>query len=215
MIQVQTILDRAALLLEDEQQDIWTEAELILWVDDALTTIVNHRPDVYVKRAVVDLKEGTYQELPEDGIILIRLTRNMSTHTSITGLPLDILDDQNPSWRAPVMAPIVEHYVYTDRDPKHFEVFPSVAEGVQIELDYGAAPPSITLATDTIPLGKEYTNILTDWVLYRAWSKDDEAANQSKAMVHFQAFSQALGIKTNTERGIMPNTLHAVGVKAS
>ena len=215
MIQVQTILNRAALLLEDEQQDIWTEAELILWVDDALTTIVNHRPDVYVKRAVVDLKEGTYQDLPEDGIILIRLTRNMSTHTSITGLPLDILDDQHPSWRAPVMAPIVEHYVYTDRDPKHFEVFPSVAEGVQIELDYGAAPPSVTVATDTIPLGKEYTNILTDWVLYRAWSKDDEAANQSKAMVQFQAFSQALGIKTNTESGIMPNTLHAVGVKAS
>lgn len=212
MITVRQVLDRVELLLEDEQHDIWTEAELIVWVDDALTAIINQRPDAYVKRTIVSLKEGTYQDLPEDGMVLIRLTRNMSTHTAITGLPLDMLDDQNPSWRMPVLASVVEHYVYTDRDPKHFEVFPSVAANTLIELDYGAMPPSVTKDTDTIPLGKEYVNIFTDWVLYRAWSKDDEAANLNKATVHFQAFSQGLGIKTQTEKAIMPNSQHAVGV---
>ncbi|WP_431786955.1 DUF6682 family protein [Vibrio harveyi] len=213
MILAKVIIERAALLLEDDTHDIWSAAELLTWVDDAITCVINNRPDAYVKRTVVDLKEGTYQSLPDDAMMLIRVTRNMSTHTSITGLPLDVLDDQNPTWRTPVMASVVEHYVYSDKDPKHFEVFPSVAEGVQIELDYGAMPPDVTAEDQQIPLGKEYINILVDWVLYRAWSKDDEAANLNKATVHFQAFSQALGIKSQMQQAIMPDSKNAVGVQ--
>ncbi|WP_045405406.1 phage adaptor protein [Vibrio jasicida] len=215
MIVAKTILDRAYLLLEDEAHDVWTTAELLQWLNDAVTSVVNHRPDAYIKRAIVDLQEGTYQTLPEDAMMLVRVTRNLSTHSSITGVPLDIMDDQNPSWRMPVLANVVQHYLYSDKDPKHFEVFPSVAEGVQIELDYGAMPPEVSLETHTIPLGKEYVNILVDWVLYRAWSKDDEAADLNKATLHFQAFSQALGIKSQMQQAIIPDTKNAVGVQGA
>lgn len=211
MLTVREILDRVTILLEDEDRDIWERDELVLWLNDAILSVVNKKPDAYIRRVVEDLKEGTYQTLPDDAMMLIRVVRDMGTHRSVTGLPLDILDDQNPAWREPVMSKVVKNYTYTDKDPKHYEVYPSVADGVQIEIDYGAVPSSVADDDDTIPLGVEYLNILVDWVLYRGYSKDDESADLSKAAMHMQAFMNALGFKSNTTQAIIPNTRNAVG----
>ncbi len=213
MLTVQEVLQRVTILLEDDAADIWDRDELVTWLNDAVLSLVNKKPDAYVKRSVVSLVAGTYQSLPDDGMMLIHVVRDMQTHKSITGLPLDILDDQNPSWRQPVLSSNVLHYTYSDKDPKHYEVYPSVVEGVQIEIDYGAVPENVSVDTDTIPIGKEYLNVLVDWVLYRAYSKDDESADLSKATMHLQAFMNALGLKVTTQQAIIPNTRNAVGVQ--
>lgn len=213
MLTVQDVLQRVTILLEDDAEDIWDRDELVTWLNDAVLSLVNKKPDAYVKRSVVSLVEGTYQTLPEDGMMLVHVVRDMGTHKSITGLPLDILDDQHPSWRQPVLSSNVLHYTYSDKDPKHYEVYPSVADGVQIEIDYGALPENVSVDTDTIPIGKEYLNVLVDWVLYRAYSKDDESADLSKATMHLHAFMNALGLKVTTQQAIIPNTRNAVGVQ--
>ncbi len=213
MITVSQILSRAYILLEDEDHDVWEQDELITWINDAVLAVINIRPDVSPKRSVVTLVEGTYQSLPDDGSMLIKVIRDMSTHLSITGMPLDVLDDQLPNWREPVMSKNVEHYIYDDRDPKHFEVYPSVSDGVQIEIEYGAIPAEVSMPEDTITLKREFLNILVDWVLYRAWSKDDESADLNKSTLHFQAFMNNLGVKTESDKSIIPSTLNAVGVR--
>ncbi|EGR3070238.1 hypothetical protein DMW20_11800 [Vibrio parahaemolyticus] len=213
MFTVRDILDRAYILLEDEDQDVWTRDELVVWINDAVLSLTNKKPDAYIIKSVVDLVEGTYQSLPENGTILVRVMRDMGTYRSITGLPLDILDDQMPNWRAPIMSKTVQHYAYDDKDPKHFEVYPSVAAGVQIEILHGAVPSVVSDDSDKLPLGKEYLNIIVDWTLYRAWSKDDESADMNKATLHYQAFMEALGFKSTSDQAIMPNTRNAVGVQ--
>lgn len=212
-MKVKDVLDRAAILLEDESYDIWCKYELIIWLNDAVQALINKKPDAYVKRAMMSLAEGTYQTLPGDAMMLIRVVRDGKTHRSVTGLPLDILDDQNPDWRKPALSDTVKHYTYSPTDPKHFEVYPAVAAGVAIEIDYGAVPDYVSKNSDELPLGKEYLNIVLDWMLYRAYSKDDETADLSKANLHLQAFMNALGYKVTTEQAIIPNTRNAVGVQ--
>ncbi len=213
MFTVKDVLSRVELLLEDEDHDIWTPEELLIWLNDAVLSLTNKKPDAYIKTSVITLVEGTYQSLPEDSTILVRITRDLGTHRSITGIPFDILDDQMPDWRAPVMSKTVKHYAYDDKDRKHFEVYPSVIAGVRIEARYGAVPSEVSKETDELPLGKDFINVLVDWVLYRCWSKDDESGDVKKATMHYQAFMDALGIKDSSEKGVMANTRNAVGVQ--
>ncbi|MFL0951053.1 phage adaptor protein [Vibrio parahaemolyticus] len=213
MFKVKDVLDRVHILLEDEEQDIWTREELVMWANDAVLSLTNKKPDAYIKKSVIDLVEGTYQSLPEGGTVLVRVLRDMGTHRAVTGLPFSVLDDQNPNWRMPVMSKVVQHYAYDDKDRKHFEVYPSVAAGVKVEILHGAVPERVSLDDDELPLGEEFINIIVDWTLYRAWSKDDEAGDVRRAQMHLQAFMSALGIKSDSEQGIMANTRKDVGVQ--
>ena len=46
---------------------------------------------------------------------------------------------------------------------------------------------------------------ILDYVLYRAMSKDDTAGNPAGATAHFQAFTMALGVKTQVANAENPN----------
>ncbi|MCK7581011.1 MAG: hypothetical protein MZV65_38935 [Chromatiales bacterium] len=51
-----------------------------------------------------------------------------------------------------------------------------------------------------IKLDDIYANAILDYVLYRAYSKDAEyAANAQRAALHYQAFTNALGVKTQVD----------------
>lgn len=57
-----------------------------------------------------------------------------------------------------------------------------------------------------IKLDDIYANAILDYVLYRAYSKDAEyAANASRAALHYQAFTAALGAKTQVDAGNDPH----------
>jgi hypothetical protein len=50
-----------------------------------------------------------------------------------------------------------------------------------------------------------YANCLLDYILYRAYQKDSEyAGNAQRSMMHYQGFSNALGIKTQADSATTP-----------
>ena len=54
-----------------------------------------------------------------------------------------------------------------------------------------------------LPLDDSYMNPLLDFMLYRAYSKDaDYAQNAQRAMGHLEVFQMALGAKTQSDAGI-------------
>lgn len=56
-----------------------------------------------------------------------------------------------------------------------------------------------------IKLDDIYANVILDYILYRAYSKDAEyAANATRASLHYQAFTSALGAKTQVDAGNDP-----------
>jgi hypothetical protein len=105
--------------------------------------------------------------------------------------------------------------MYDARDPKVFYVYPPAAStGASVELVYSAYPTDITEPADgavysavsgNISLPDIYGNVLADYILYRAYTKDSEyAGNAQRAQAHYAAFQAALTTEMAGTTGVAP-----------
>jgi len=211
--QVNNIVSRAGTLIQDATNVRWPQAELLDWLNDGQREVVLHKPEASVKNVSVSLTTGsTKQTIPTDGILLLDVTRNMGSGGSTPGNAIrlttrEVLDAQKPTWHTDANAlGYVQHYIYDTRDPKTFYVYPKApATAWYAEVVYSAAPTDCSLG-GTIQIDDIYANALLDYVLYRAYSKDAEyAANANLAIAHYQAFANAIGLKTQNDMSRNPN----------
>ena len=79
-----------------------------------------------------------------------------------------------------------------------------------LEVVYSSTTSDIAISnfsTDTtvISIDDVYANCLLDYVLYRSYQKDSEfAGNAQRAMMHYQSFANALGVKTQADSAVTP-----------
>jgi hypothetical protein len=208
-----SILDRASIILQDTTNIRWPSDELLGWLNDGQREIVLRKPDAYTKSSSVVLTASeTKQSIPSDGIQLIDIVRNMGTGASpgraITRTERYILDGQRPNWNTETGSATVKHYMFDERNPKTFYVYPpqAVAPGY-IELVYSAAPADLATSASTLTLDDIYASALLDYVLYRAYSKDADIAPSApqRAIGHYQAFTQSVIGKEQAEAAYDPN----------
>jgi hypothetical protein len=90
-------------------------------------------------------------------------------------------------------------------------VYPTAVSGTHsIEIVYSSSPADIAISnftsdTTVISLDDVYSNCLLDYVLYRSYQKDSEfAGNAQRAMMHYQSFANALGVKTQADGATTP-----------
>ena len=219
------IVKRAQTILQDTTATRWPLTELQGWLNDAYKEIVIFRPDANAASAVVTLAAGARQKCHDTASInlpnllrvidVVRNTHVQSDQRAIRRTDRRILDDQRPQWYAETPTYTVQHYVFDDRLPHEFLVYPPANAGTTVELVYSSCPTPHLLTeaqlgnaatADTIKLDDVYANALLDYILYRAYSKDAEyAANGARAQAHYQAFATALGVKTNADLTTSPN----------
>lgn len=212
-ITVNSIIEKAQIILQDATGIRWPNAELLGWLNDGQREIVLLKPNAFVKNQSVQLAAGTKQALPSDGVQLIDVVRNMGTDGTTAGRAIrivtrEILDSQTPDWHSSTPSNVVKHYSYTLFDPKTFYVYPPqpTTNRGWAEIIYGAAPTEAALG-GVITLDDIYQTVLVDYILYRAYSKDAEyAADQASAAKHQQAYLAALTGKANVELGVNPNS---------
>lgn len=210
---VTTILKHAQTILLDRTGTRWPMQELLGWLNMGQLSIVGHRPDALSVSEPFAAKQGTYQELPAEGLRLIDIPRNEgASKRPIRAIPRHVLDDQHVDWHdESSLANAVDHFTYDDRSPKCFYLYPAPAEGVTVRLVYSVAPPAIAIAnfeTDnaTISIDDTYANPLLDFVLFRAYSKDATyAGNAERAAMAMNSYNNALGIKTQVDQAMSPN----------
>lgn len=203
------ILTRVNKLLNDPGYTRWPKDELLNYLNDAQRAIVLRRPDSYT--ADIDnfvCVEGTKQSLPADALKLIDVTRNESGKAIRGPYNRQVLDDNYDTWYAGKTAQEVELYIYDERNPKTFYVYPGVVAGINLTLVYSKAPPAIDAtgndAGEVIALDDVYVNAIIEWVLYRSYMKDAEyAANPNKSQMHMNAFKSQLGEKSQADVAMM------------
>lgn len=210
-----SIVNKAQLILQDATGVRWPSSELLDWLNEGQREVVLFKPNSFVKNVSIKLAAGTKQALPDDGIQLIDIVRNMGTTGTTPGRSIritmrEILDAQVPNWHDSSMADSsVKHYMYSHLDPKTFYVYPAqpaINQGY-IELVYGASPTNAT-ANGTISIDDIYQSILLDYILYRAYSKDAEyAADVNRAAAHQAAYLASLTGKAKVETGLNPNLM--------
>ena len=221
------IMTRASTILLDDDYTRWTMPELAMWLTDALREVAVVVPKATSKNIVVDLVEGTRQELPSNCQQLLRVVRNVDMVGDnrvgkgvITIVQREGLDSQNPNWHDGQYVrfrPYARHFVFDETDPLTFYVWPGNDGTGHIEAVVSVIPDAIKptanadpylLESYDVPLGviDVYANALLDYTLYRAYCKDAQNAGAAnRAGLYYQQFSQSLGIRANAELVNSPN----------
>jgi hypothetical protein len=207
---VQSILDRAIVILQDTTNVRWPAVELVDWVTDGEREAVMFKPSAYSKNESMLLTAGTKQTIPATGIQLLDVVRNTGPNGTSPGRAIrlierEILDANTPDWHYMAATAVVKHFTYASNDPKTFYVYPPSTGSSYAELVYSAAPPVATLG-GTLSIDDIYQGAILDYVLYRAYQKDAEyAADPARAASHYQAFVTALAGRNKSEKTENPN----------
>lgn len=215
-IQAQSIVRRVIETLQDPTSIRWPIAELVRYLNDGQREVVLYRPDSMATNATVSCVAGTKQALPANGAKLIEVVRNASgTKKAVRLTNREILDAQTPGWHNLPGSVDVLHYMYDPRDPRVFYVYPPATASAQLDLVYAAYPTDITepadgafytAVTGNIGLPDIYGNVLQDYILYRAYTKDSEyAVNATRAQAHYAAFANALGVEIKATIAVGPS----------
>jgi hypothetical protein len=209
------ILSRAARLIVDETGVRWTQAELLDYLNDCRREMCLARPDLYAAPSNLALVTGTRQTLPADGTRLIDVVRNVATGRSIRPTEREILDAENPVWHSVTPSSTITAYLYDERFPRTFYVYPPAVSGTEVELIYAQTPADIAIGAigNAIPAAEDlYSGAMVDYVCYRAFSKDVEVSgNGDRALLHYKQFSSIVGGGVNPTLKSSPNTNRSGG----
>jgi hypothetical protein len=219
-VKVVNIISRAAALLKDVEYVRWLTTELQGWLNDAYREVLIFRPDSNAKTGTYTCASGARQQITtvfSDATQLLDVVRNVaatSDKSAVKMISRQSLDDMNRSWYNTTGVVSVERYAFDPRLPREFLVFPPATTSAQLEIIYSSVPAAHALTdaqiknpatAEVIRIDDSFANALLDYVLYRAYSKDaEDTANASRAVAHYQAFQNGLGVKGQTEAATKP-----------
>lgn len=198
MILASALIRQAQGIAQDLSTYRWTTAEWLDYLNDAQIQIVQLRPDMSVANRSVALVTGWKQAIPADGLRLLAVEANTSGR-AIKLISTEKLNAFAPGWRAEKQADIIKHYMVDQRDPTRFSVYPPASSKASVECLFSVMPTRCD--TENSPIFADIvTNQILDWMLFRAYSKDDEFADVAeKRSFYHNSFLTALGAKTQTD----------------
>lgn len=183
-VTAKSIIDRAAIQLTDIKSIRWTRAELLDWVNDAQNQIVILAPSASSTMQVLELEQGTLQNLPDPAWMLLTVFRNIVRGTDFRERPgravrlvsRSVLDRFDPNWHSAPAKTEAANYLYDVQEPTIFWVYPPNDGRGMLEVSYSAKPAVITKESESLSVQPVYQPAVLDYVLFRACSKDSEYA---------------------------------------
>ena len=222
-VKVTDLVSKAQTLLQDPTGTRWSQKELVGWLNDAYREIILFRPDANSESNTFSCTPGTRQVLTGEypnALRLLDIVRNVaagSNKGAVRIVDRQVLDDQFRAWHAQDESDSIEHFMFDSNLPKEFLVYPPASNKAKLEVVFSSIPAEhdentdYTSSPETIRLVDSYANATLDYMLYRAYSKDAEyTANAERAMSHYQAMQQALGLKTQKDQSANPRSIAAL-----
>lgn len=212
-----SITDKASDILGDPDKIKWTEAELRTYLSEGQRAAVLLKPEVNPVTTNLTLERGSKQSIPDDGYVLIEVTRNMGDPDDDPAVPGRVVtptsreaqDQADPTWHEIEASPVaaatsITNYIYDIRNRKTFFVVPphNSQTAHRIEIVYAKTPTPVgaddlsdpvnpvlaTLGVDDI-----YEPALLSYVLHRALGKTlDETGDMDRSAVYLQMFNNIL-----------------------
>lgn len=210
-ITAKAIIDKVSVLLNDATNVRWLRTELLSWLSQAQRSIAIRNPGTVNTVAVMKLQVGTRQSIASSGWQLLDINRNMGTDGLTPGAPIriisqELLDAFSPNWHAATPTSAVDNFIYSPKDETSFFVYPPSDGTGYVEVNYASITYDFTAETDTIKVPDIFEPTLTDYMCFRAHSKDAEyAAGMQLAGMFFSSFNAALQAKEQAELQASPN----------
>lgn len=209
------IMGRFNEVTQDDPPKRWPIPVRVDWVNEAYKQIVVILADATATSAVRPLAPGVRQRLTDPASInLPNAYRMMDCVANATGqavrrIPAAVMDGLVPDWRRSPSSLRIEHWMFDDRNPLEFLVFPPAAAGAECLILYSAMPeahaipdaPALPDLTETLRIPDIYTPAVLDYLLYRAYLKDaDDQSNFTRATTFYQGFTQGLTGKVQADQ---------------
>lgn len=208
---VSDIFRKVSTILQDSTNVRWTQQEMLDWLNDAQHEIVLQRPDAnVVNQDFTCTADSSKQQIPDAGMRLIDVIRNVGgSNEPITLIARETMDTTVPGWHSSTSTDDIENYIYDDRYPKYFYLYPRPATGAVIEIAFSTAPDKIEVNdfndnTEVIGLDDIYQNAIIDYILYRCYAKETDAQNMNLSATRFNSFANSLGLKTKIDLQVSP-----------
>lgn len=221
------IVTRARIALNDADGTRWPDAEFVPIINDACLYVVLHRPDAAMVSAPFACVAGTRQTLETlspDPLRFIDVERNEDGGRAIRHCTREELDVADPDWHQASATTRVTNYVFDNRDPLAFYLYPAPKSGHRVRVRYAQLPVKLAstgdLATVTLTPSDVFIDPVLNYVLFRLYAKDsDYSQNAQLAALYRGACNDALGVKTSTDAKFSPsmnsgNTRPAAGTMA-
>jgi hypothetical protein len=186
----------------------WPEEKLLEYFNSAQRAVVISRPDAFVvEKLDFACAAGARQQLPEDGLRLIDVRGDENGNVARNRTRRE-LTELYPNWLGLKDNPAAEAFVYDEREPLRFFLFPGVTAGLKLEIVYSATPPvkvksDLDANADT-DLSTIYTPAIIEYMLYTAHSKDFEYSELQKAQNHLAMFNNLIGTKSQADAAMTP-----------
>lgn len=199
-VAVNTLIDNVEVILKDAANIRWDAVDLIIWLNQGQKEIVIHKPDASVITESVVLTAGSKQALPTGGVMLIDVTRNMGTSAgaeadagaTISLVEKKVMDRLLPTWSSATGSTTTKHYMFDARNPTVYYVYPKSLGTNYVEISYSKVPTD-SAAGGNITILDIYEGALMDYILYRAYSVNDDVNSVERAKHHLSAFMLSVG----------------------
>ncbi len=206
-IKVESLIDDAAFMLTDEGNTRWSKDALLGWFNQGQRALVSRRPDTLPVNAEFTCAAGVKQAIPDTGVRLMNVVRNIGGR-GISKVEKQFLDYHVPDWYNADQSDRVQHFVFDERDPKTFYVYPPAEDELKLEIVYSKSPAAAAIAdiaSTNIEVDDVWANAILEYMLHRAWSKDaEDAGNLARSREHLQNFRIAIGEITEADAATSP-----------
>lgn len=190
---VSDILLEARRLLNDEDttRQAFPDAELLQYVTEGIREVIRVAPKWSQTTTLsFTASGGAEQNLAPSAasavIDILSLTDSSGVSHALRQVPREAMDAFRPGWRSDTNA-TPEEWMHEPSDPLKFYLYPPAFGGEVLDL---RVVPTVTDKTsaDSTGLADIFDPILTDYVVYRASSKDDEHVDSKRAVAFFETF---------------------------
>lgn len=198
----QDIVDRARLVLQDEDGVRYLDAHGLTWLNEGQVALFNMRHDINPVRETISLAAGTEQTIPADSVRLADVVLNIvdgAPRRAIRRVSLTLLEGQRPLFHRQQQKTEVKDWAQDPRFPRDFYVYPPVVEGTQVKVVTYKVPADLADLADVITLDDVYAPVLVDYLLYRFHSQETELGLAEKAVLYYRSVQEAMGVKAEAD----------------
>lgn len=211
-VSVSTLINNSRVLLQDTDLGgiRWIDSELIAWLNEATAEVVRMHPEANAKNSDMELVQGTKQRIPDDGVQLINVVRNVGAANApgrvIRLIDHNIMNNERPDWHMDTPSAVVTRYTFDHKDPFTFYVYPPNSGTGKVTLVYSGAPDTVNEMSQNIPIPDIFAAPIVNYICFRAWLKQvGDQVSEQRAASYLALFNNAMGMKKTAEVETDPN----------
>lgn len=214
-IRVRDFIDRVRNVLQETSTDgvRWSNPELVGYLNEAYQFILTLAPEASTDNSEFSCAAGAKQSVPVNAIRLIDVVGNLEgSMLPVQQVDRSDMDKMRPGWRGEAGSKSQEKFMYDERDPRTFYVYPPALVGSLLEIVTVVEIDKHDVDTDYedtavfFLLNDRYIIPAQEYILYCCYRKDaEDGGNFALSQAYMKNAYNALGIKIQNDIRVSPN----------